>query len=296
MRKRSELLAPVPHPHSPYNLPEIGKPIAYNANRGGGAERIADPAVPKHIAVDLALITSDDPRLGDLELSIVKAATHQDAKPLDLLPTVPGIGTILSLVLLDEIHQIERCPSVQDFASYGRLVTCRQESGGKRLGPAGAKIGTAHLKGAFSEAALLCLRNHPQGQKRLTRWQKKHETGKALSLLAPKRARAVDSRLTRPTAFDMDLFRCPSGSRAGAPGVSLDTQGMSLQRASLTSSGTASLNAKVHLGPFIPEPCALIGHLLWLLHRRRSVAQGVRVLPSPEPATNWRVKNTQPPL
>jgi hypothetical protein len=56
---------------------------------------------------------------------------------------------------------------------------------------------------------------------------------------------------------------------------------MSLKRAYLTSSVTASLNAKVHLGPFIPEPDALIGHRLWLLHRRQSVAQGVRVLPLP---------------
>jgi len=30
---------------------------------------------------------------------------------------VPGIGKILSLVLLYEIHQIDRFPRVQDFAS-----------------------------------------------------------------------------------------------------------------------------------------------------------------------------------
>ena len=98
---------------------------------------------------------------------------------LYLLQTVPGIGTVLRLVLLDEIHRIDRFPRVQDFASYCRLVTCRKESGGKRLGTSGQKIGQAHLTWAFSAAATLFLRNNPQGQKLLSRVEKKHDQGKA---------------------------------------------------------------------------------------------------------------------
>jgi transposase len=40
---------------------------------------------------------------------------------------VPGIGQILALVLLYEIHDIRRFPSVQDFVSYCRLVKCGDE-------------------------------------------------------------------------------------------------------------------------------------------------------------------------
>jgi hypothetical protein len=40
--------------------------------------------VPKSIEVDLALITSYDQLLNDLELSIVKAAKHRDAHTLYL--------------------------------------------------------------------------------------------------------------------------------------------------------------------------------------------------------------------
>jgi hypothetical protein len=36
-RKRAELLAHIQHTNSQYNLPEIGKKLAYKANRGGGA-------------------------------------------------------------------------------------------------------------------------------------------------------------------------------------------------------------------------------------------------------------------
>jgi len=39
MRKRAELLAHVQNTNSQYNLPEIGKKIAYKANREGVAER-----------------------------------------------------------------------------------------------------------------------------------------------------------------------------------------------------------------------------------------------------------------
>ena len=59
-RKRGELLAHVHNTNSQYNLPAIGKKIASKANRDGVAERCADPAVHKSIAVDLALITSYD--------------------------------------------------------------------------------------------------------------------------------------------------------------------------------------------------------------------------------------------
>jgi transposase len=168
-RKRGELLAHVHNTNSQYNLPAIGTKIAYKANRDGVAERFADPAVQKSIAVDLALITSYDALLRDVELTILKTAKHHDAQTLYLLQTVPGIGTSLSLVLLYDIHQMDRFPRVQDFASYCRLVKCAKESAGKRSGTSGSNIGNAHLKWAFSEAAVFFLRDKPAAQKFLAR-------------------------------------------------------------------------------------------------------------------------------
>ena len=179
--KRAELLAHVQHTNSQYNLPAIGQKIAYKANRDGVAERFADPAVQKSLEVDLTLIGHYDDLLRDVELTIVKAATHHDANTLYLLQTVPGIGKILSLVLLYEIYDINRFPRVQEFASYCRLVKCAKASNGKRSGSLGTKIGNAHLKWAFSEAAVLCLRDHPAGQKLLARLEKKHGQGQSLN-------------------------------------------------------------------------------------------------------------------
>jgi len=169
MRKRAELLTHVQQTNSQYNVPEIGKKIAYKTNRPGVAERFADPAVQKSVEVDLALLDYYDQLLRDLELAIVKTAKQHDANTLYLLQTVPGIGKILSRVLLYAMHDIARFPRVQDFVSYCRLVTCAKESAGKRYGTSGTKIGNASLTWAFSEAAVLFLRNNPAGQKYLAR-------------------------------------------------------------------------------------------------------------------------------
>jgi hypothetical protein len=56
--------------------------------------------VHKSLEVALALITSYDALLRDVELPIVKTAQYHDAHTLYVLQTVPGIGTMLSLVLL----------------------------------------------------------------------------------------------------------------------------------------------------------------------------------------------------
>src|SRR6266849_6258478 len=206
MRKRAELLTHIQNTNSQYNLPEIGKKIAYKANRADIAERFPDPAVQKSIEVDLALIDHYDRLLRDMELTILKTAKQHDANTLYLLRTVPGIGEILSLVLLYEMHDIQRFPRVQDFVSYCRLVKCAKESAGKRYGTSGTKIGNAYLKWAFSEAAVLFLRNNPAGQKYLARLEKKHGKGKALTILAHKLARAVYYMLKRDTVFDMNKF------------------------------------------------------------------------------------------
>ena len=205
-RQRAELLTHVQHTNGQYNLPDLGNKIAYKANRAGVAERFTAPAVQKSIEVDLALIDSDDQLLRDLELAIVTMAKPHDANTLYLLQTLPGVGKILSLVLLYELHDIARFPRVQDFVSYGRLVKCAKESAGKRYGTSGTKIGNASLKWAFSEAAVLFLRNNPAGQKYLARIEKKHGQGKALTVLAHKLARAVYDMLKRGTAFSMDQF------------------------------------------------------------------------------------------
>jgi hypothetical protein len=61
--------------------------------------------VQKSVEVDLALIGDYDQLLSDVELTIIQTAKQHHAQTLDRLQSVPGIGKILSLVLLYEMQQ-----------------------------------------------------------------------------------------------------------------------------------------------------------------------------------------------
>ncbi len=206
VRKRGQLLAHIQNTRAQYNLPEFEKRLAYPGNRDGVVDHFPDPSVRKSIEVDVALIDQYDALIIDLELTIVREAKRHDGDAFHRLRSVPGIGKILALTILYEIHDVARFDRVQEFASYARLVKCRRESGGKMLGTGGAKMGNVHLKWAFSEAAVTFLRHNREGQPLRARLEKKHGKGKALSILAHKIGRAVYYMLSRETVFSMEKF------------------------------------------------------------------------------------------
>jgi transposase len=206
MRQRAELRAHIQKPNSQSNLPEIGQKIAYNATRDGVAERFPELAGQKRIAVELALIGHYDRWLRDMALSGRKTARHHAAHPLYLRRTLPGRGERLSPVLLDDIHDSQRFPRGHDWVAYCRLVKGAKASAGKRYGTSGTTMGHASRKWAFSEAAVLVVRAKPAGQQDLARWENKHTTGNAVTVLAHTLARAVYYMVKRHTAFDMPTF------------------------------------------------------------------------------------------
>jgi transposase len=206
VRHRGELLAHIQNTNSQCNLPEFGRKIANHVHREGVAEQFTDASVRRSVEVDLELIDHLDNLIRSLESFILRTANGHDPNSVHLLRTVPGIGKTLSLVILYEMQDVRRFPRVQDFASYARLVKCQKESAGKRLGSSGRKIGNAHLKWAFSEAAVLFLRCNPEGLKYKRRLEKKHGKGKALSIIAHKLGRAVYFMLDRKQAFEMSKF------------------------------------------------------------------------------------------
>jgi transposase len=191
-----------------YNLPPLGKRIAYPSNREGVADPFGDRVVRKSIAVDLALLERYDALLTDLELyqALVRQAKQHDANAFHRLRTIPGVGKVLALTILYEIHDVKRFDRVQQFASYARLVKCAKESAGKKQGTSGAKMGNVHLNWAFSEAAVLFVRHSAEGKKLLAKLEKRHGKGKALSILAHKLGRAAYFMLAREKAFDLQRF------------------------------------------------------------------------------------------
>ena len=206
MRKRAELYAHIQNTRSQYNLSDYLGRIAKVQNREGVVERFEDPSVQKMIATDLAVITAYDPIIAKMERDIIATANHHDPVAYALLKSIPGIGRILGLVILYEMENINRFPTVQDFVSYSRLVKSAKESNGKKYGSGGKKIGNAHLKWAFSEAAALFLKGNEPGKRYLDRLTNKHGKGKALSILAHKLGRTVYFMLKNKKPFDQNKF------------------------------------------------------------------------------------------
>jgi transposase len=205
-RFRADLTAHIQNTVSQYNLPPLGLRVGKKSQRHEIPAHFPDPVVRQMIELDVDLMQALDAQLKVLEQDIaLKAKTH-DAFAYHLVRSVPGIGRILTLVILYEIEDIHRFPTVQQFASYSRLVKCAKESAGKQFGHAGKKIGNAYLKWAFSEAAVLFLRKNPEAQKAIQRLASKHGKGKALSILAHKLGRAVYTMLKNGRPFNEAQF------------------------------------------------------------------------------------------
>jgi transposase len=206
VRKRGQLFAHIQNTFHQYNLPRPQKVLAYRSNRTSLAGAFPDPIVRKSIEADLALCETYDTLIRDLENTVRRQAKVHDPNSLLCLSTIPGVGKILALTFLYEIHDIGRFESVQRFASYARLVKCETSSAGKRTGSSGSKIGNVHLKWAFSEAAMTVLSHFPESKPLHARLKKKHGKGKALSILAHKLGRTVYFMLKRNQAFDEARF------------------------------------------------------------------------------------------
>lgn len=206
MRKRAELLAHIQNTAKQYNLPENLGSISKARNRVDLLDKFTDPTVKLSIDANMKMVDAHDYVIEDLERAIVKEAKHHDATSYALLQTIPGVGKILALDLLYEIGNISRFPRVQNFASYCRLVRCSKESNGKKYGSSGKKMGNAHLRWAFGQAAQLFYMRNKRGKKLMNRLTCKYGKGKALSVLAHKLGRAVYCILTNRKVFDMDKF------------------------------------------------------------------------------------------
>src|SRR5262245_26733452 len=208
VHKRAELITHLEILNAQNNLPPFGKKLSYAANRAelNVGQRFDDPSVQMSATLDLDLIDKLDELIAKVELHRTRAAKVDDVQTYHRLRTIPRVGPILALVLLYEMHHVERFEQVGPFLSYARLVRCDHESAGKKKGSGGKKIGNAHLRWAFAEAACLFLRGSERARQWKQKQEKKHGKAKVLGILAARLARAVYHMLRKQQAFDEDRF------------------------------------------------------------------------------------------
>ena len=114
VQQRAALITHVQIVNAQYNLPEFSKKLIYAKNRAELkiAERFDNPQLRKSVEVDLALIDVLDERIAEVELHLERTAKVEDPQTFHLLKTIGGVGKILGLTLLYEIHDIGRFPDV----------------------------------------------------------------------------------------------------------------------------------------------------------------------------------------
>lgn len=208
VRQRAALMTHLQILNAQYNLPPFAKKLSFAANRAELkiAQRFEDRSVQQSAAANLALIDCLDEQIAQLELYLVRTAKVEDVQTYHRLQTIPGVGKVLALILLYEVHNILRFQSAGQFLSYARLVRCQHESAGKVHGSGGKKIGNAHLRWAFGEIACLFLRSSDRARAWKERQAKKRGDAKALAILAAKLARAVYHLWRKQEAFDEERF------------------------------------------------------------------------------------------
>jgi transposase len=207
VRRRAQLIAHVVNTNTQFNLPPLSKKLTYAANRTPELfDRFTDPSTRLMVAADLVLVDHYDHEIAALERYLVPHAKVDDPVTFGLLRTVPGIGPILGLILLYEIDDIGRFPEAGNFLSYARLVRCEHSSAGKVKGSGPKKMGNAHLKWAFSEAACLLIRAVPAAKAWVQRQEKKKGKRKALAILEAKIGRTVYHLWRKQVPFDLKRF------------------------------------------------------------------------------------------
>jgi transposase len=203
---RAEALAHIQNTVSQYNLPPLTKKLNFAANRAGVAERFPHESTRQMVQVDLAMIEAAAEEIRGLELYLTRHAKIDDPIAYQLLQTIPGVGKVLALILLYEMHDAARFGDERRFVSYCRLVRPSHESAGKVRTGKNHKIGNAHLRWAFGEAACLMLRELPAAESFVARKEKQHGKAKAISILAARIARVAWLMLKRKEAFDVKQF------------------------------------------------------------------------------------------
>jgi transposase len=206
VRQRAELYAHIHTVRRQHNLDSIGRDVKYKSKRAEATCGFTDPHLRRGIEARLNLLDPLDTEIRRLERHLEAAAAEHFPMELAVLQSIPGVGPIISMTILLEIDTITRFQTRQQFCSYARLISPRQESDGKVVGLGNARAGNAWLKWAFSEAAVLSAQKDERMKACLAKLQSRHGTSKGLSIFAHKLGRVVYHLLRSKTVFDVERF------------------------------------------------------------------------------------------
>ena len=171
---------------------------------GYNEETIID--ITTNMGVDEQCIDFLTTQITGLEKHILSRVHVHDEDALVRLKKIDGIGDILALTLLYEIHIIDRFKSQQEFSSYCRVVNPQSESVGKRAGTGNKKAGNHYLNWAMHGIATYSCRYNKQVKEYFEKLKRKKGKKNAKRILAHKWAIVIYNILKKRIDFDIDKF------------------------------------------------------------------------------------------
>jgi len=114
---------------------------------------------------------------------------------------IPGIGAVIAYMLVLEIDDIHRFPTVKHFHSYCRLVPGADNSGGK-VRHKRSRDGNRYLKLAFHHAAVRAIQYVPEIKAEYQRWRRRKGNAIARALVAKELASIVYAVLRKGEPYN----------------------------------------------------------------------------------------------
>ena len=207
VRQRAGAKAHIKIVNSQYNLPLLERTTSSKKKRRQLVlEHFQDPDVAQIILADLEHIDALNKIIRSTESYVFRRGRDQNEELLSILKTVPGIGPILSLTLLYELHTASRFTTRQRFCSYARLIRGKKTSNGKPVGEGERRCGNPWLKWAFSEATVQLIKNCKEVKEYHMNLKSRVGKRQAIARLARKLGTSVFVMLKKKEAFDVKRF------------------------------------------------------------------------------------------
>jgi len=162
---------------------------------------LPNPDLTLAVKANLAMMQCADGQIDILERTLTDRIKLRG--DFSFLKTVPGIGQILALTIMLETGEINRFPTVGNYASYCRCVGSQKLSNGKKKGSGNTKNGNKYLAWAFVEAANFAIRFSPRIKSFYQRKKAKSHGVVAIKAVAHKLCRACYYIMKDQVAFDV---------------------------------------------------------------------------------------------
>ncbi|MBI3012458.1 MAG: IS110 family transposase [Elusimicrobia bacterium] len=152
----------------------------------------------------LGLLDAMEARINCLKKRL--AATVKENPDAKLLESIPGIGVLLSQLIVAEIGEISRFPSAEKLCSYAGLVPSLHQSGQTLYRGSCQRQGNKFLRWAAVEAAQVASRKDPLLKAFYDRIKRKKGSQKATVALARKLTVIVYQILTKKEPYHYHTY------------------------------------------------------------------------------------------